>query len=306
MHYLTHHLFRQPFKPSALALVLLTAMACANVNDDDVAQDDTSTPTVMLGHETILISRQPKSTTTGIALSQKDTPQSVATVSKQELQERNISDLTEAVKTTTGVNVVKDQSRVRFQSRGFYMDQLSEDGMSQNLGGRSGYSDKIDVSTMTDLAIYDRIEVVRGATGLTQANSEPGGTINLVRKRPTHDFHHAGELSVNSWGSVRGMLDVSGGLNTSDSVRGRAIVVHEDNQSFKDRVEGKKTLGSGSVEFDIGDNATAMIGATYQHTKDMPDFGGVILPCVQTNRWASKCENDGLQDFDHKTYLGMN
>ncbi|MBE9578594.1 MULTISPECIES: hypothetical protein [Moraxella] len=49
-----------------------------------------------------------------------------------------------------------------------------------------------------------------------------------------------------------------------------------------------------------------MIGATYQHTKDMPDFGGVILPCVQTNRWASKCENDGLQDFDHKTYLGMN
>nr|WP_107919241.1 hypothetical protein [Neisseria elongata] len=67
---------------------------------------------------------------------------------------------------------------------------------------------------------YDHIEVVRGATGLTQSNSEPGGTINLIRKRPTSAFKHTGEISTDQRGSKRLMLDVSGSLNKEQSVRG--------------------------------------------------------------------------------------
>jgi len=101
------------------------------------------------------------------------------------------------------------------------LDQIGEDGITTNVGGRSGYTAKIDVVPSTDLAVYDHIEVVRGATGLTQSNSEPGGTINLIRKRSTDKFQHLGEITVDQRGSVRTMLDVSGPMNKEKNVRGR-------------------------------------------------------------------------------------
>ena len=93
--------------------------------------------------------------------------------------------------------------------------------------------------TGTDLAVYDHIEVVRGATGLTQSNSEPGGTINLIRKRPTALFKHTGEISTDHRGSKRLVLDVSGSLNNEHTVRGRLVGVHEDHRSLK-RVYGTR------------------------------------------------------------------
>mgnify|MGYP003095009494 FL=1 len=132
--------------------------------------------------------------------------------------------------------------QTRFLSRGFYVDQIAEDNITTNVGGRSGYTAKIDVIPSTDLAVYDHIEVVRGATGLTQSNSEPGGTINLIRKRPTEKFQHLGELTTDQRGSIRTMLDISGPMNTEKSVRGRLVGVDEKTNSFKDNVKSRKKL----------------------------------------------------------------
>ena len=131
------------------------------------------------------------STATGMRIAGKDTPQSVSVITRSRLDDKAVHTLEEAMKNTTGVNVVRDSGlQTRFLSRGFYIDQIGEDGITVNVAGRSGYTAKIDVSPSTDLAVYDHIEVVRGATGLTQSNSEPGGTVNLIRKRPTASFKH--------------------------------------------------------------------------------------------------------------------
>ena len=103
------------------------------------------------------------------------------------------------MRTTTGVNVIRDTGRVRFQSRGFYVDQIQEDGISSTVPGSSSNPTR-DAQSMTDLAVYDHIEVVRGPTGLTQANGEPGGTINAVRKKPTSNRQISVELQGDRWG----------------------------------------------------------------------------------------------------------
>ena len=85
------------------------------------------------------------------------------------------------------MNVTRHGSRTVYQSRGFFIEQIEEDGISTTIGapGVTGNPFR-DPKQQMDLALYDHIEVVRGATGLTQTNSEPGGTINAVRKnRPT-------------------------------------------------------------------------------------------------------------------------
>lgn len=123
-------------------------------------------------------------TTTGLALSPKETPQSVSVITKKQLNDQGISRMEDALRHTTGINVLNDGGRYRYQSRGFYIDQIEEDGIASTVPGASTNMYQ-DAQSMTDLEVYDHIEVVRSATGLTQANGAPGGTINAVRKRPT-------------------------------------------------------------------------------------------------------------------------
>lgn len=246
-------------------------------------------------------------TATGLRISGKDTPQSVSVVTRKQLDDRAIHTLEDAMRNATGINVVRDSGlQTRFLSRGFYVDQIGEDGITTNIGGRSGYTAKIDVVPSTDLAVYDHIEVVRGATGLTQSNSEPGGTINLIRKRPTDKFQHLGEITFDERGSVRTMLDVSGAMNKDKNVRGRLVGVDEHAKSFKDNVKGRKQMIYGVLETNIRDNGLFTIGGMYQKINEVPDFAGVMLPCENPKvaPFSSRPACNEPLKFSRDTYLG--
>jgi outer membrane receptor for ferric coprogen and ferric-rhodotorulic acid len=61
---------------------------------------------------------------------------------------------------------------------------------------------------------------------------EPSGTVNLIRKKPTADFHASGAVSYGSWNTVRVVIDVSNRLNESGSVRGRLVLAYQDGDSW--------------------------------------------------------------------------
>ncbi|KAG1530261.1 hypothetical protein G6F50_017437 [Rhizopus delemar] len=77
-------------------------------------------------------------------------------------------------------------------------------------------------NTLSDTAIYDRIEVLKGATGLLTGMGDPGATINLVRKKPGREFAGSASLGVGRWDDYRAELDVGGPLTADGRVRGRA------------------------------------------------------------------------------------
>ena len=192
-------------------------------------------------------------TTTGLALSPKETPQSVSVITKTQINEQGITNLVDALKTTTGVNVIRDAGIPRFQSRGFYIDQIEEDGISSTVPGAIN-NPMYDAQSMNDIAVYDHIEVVRGATGLTQANGEPGGTLNAVRKRPTGERIIQSEAQIDRFGKVRTTGDFSGRLNDESTLRGRAVVALERDKNFKDRVKGGNATLYGVMDASVGDN----------------------------------------------------
>lgn len=179
-------------------------------------------------------------TTTGLALSPKETPQSVSVITKTQLDNQGMTNMEQALKTTTGINVIPDSGRWRYQSRGFYIDQIEEDGLSTTVAGSSG-NPYNDPQSMSNLAIYDHIEVVRGPTGLTQSNSEPGGTINAVRKRPTANTQATLSFMADRFGAAGLIGDVSGSLNSSHSVRGRLVSSLTRNKTFQDKNPTKGT-----------------------------------------------------------------
>jgi outer membrane receptor for ferric coprogen and ferric-rhodotorulic acid len=152
---------------------------------------------------------------TKMALSIRETPQSVSVITRQRLDDQGINTLDDALKQATGVTVLEAEVQgTSFQIRGFTMDTMQIDGMPVSML----------TSTSTpgvDLAIYDRVEILRGAAGILQGAGNPGGTLNIARKMPTRDFSAKAYAHAGSWNNFRTEADISTPLNEDGSLRTR-------------------------------------------------------------------------------------
>ena len=218
--------------------------------------------------------------TTGLVLSPREIPQSVSVITKKQLEDQGVTSLEGALQNATGVNVFKSGGRTYFMSRGYFIEQLEEDGIATQIGSPGGFGlggPSGDPTSVTHIAMYDRIEVVRGAAGLTQANNEPGGTINAVRKKPTSKRQLSADLTVNTWGKVGGTFDASGALSPEHGLRGRFVGSVGSNKTFKDQSGGRDILLYGVMDKDIGDNGNLSWGASYLNQTKTPDSDGLPM-----------------------------
>jgi len=218
--------------------------------------------------------------TTGLVLSPREIPQSVSVITKKQLEDQGVTSLEGALQNATGVNVFKSGGRTYFMSRGYFIEQLEEDGIATQIGSPGGFGlggPSGDPTSVTHIAMYDRIEVVRGAAGLTQANNEPGGTINAVRKKPTSKRQLSADLTVNTWGKVGGTFDASGALSPEHSLRGRFVGSVGSNKTFQDQSGGRDILLYGVMDKDIGDNSKLTWGASYLNQTKTPDPDGLPM-----------------------------
>ena len=274
------------FSPSQSALA-----ATVDVDTVTVTASDISTRT----ERASTYKSSAMSTTTGLALSPRETPQSVSNVTMTQMEDQGISSLTNAMRNTTGVTVIPNSGQTRFLSRGFYIDQIQEDGISSTVSGGASGNPYRDSQSLSDMAIYDHIEVVRGPTGLTQSNSEPGGTINAVRKKPTSQFQASASAEVGSWETYRGVGDISGSLNEAHTLRGRFVGVLNQKGSFKDDVGEKSGTAYAVVEADLTPDTLLTFGAMYQHKKETPDYFGVPMA---PDRTSLGLDRDSFFGFD--------
>ncbi len=218
--------------------------------------------------------------TTGLVLSPREIPQSVSVITKKQLEDQGVTSLEGALQNATGVNVFKSGGRTHFMSRGYFIEQLEEDGIATQIGSPGGFGlggPSGDPTSVTDIAMYDRIEVVRGAAGLTQANNEPGGTINAVRKKPTSKRQLSADLTVNTWGRVGSTFDASGALSPEHGLRGRFVGSIGSNKTFQDQSGGRDILLYGVMDKDIGDNSKLTWGASYLNQTKTPDPDGLPM-----------------------------
>lgn len=199
----------------------------------------------------------------------KDIPQSVSVVTRQMMDDRGVTDLAEAMKETTGMTVVRYDGAGIFnevKARGYTIDTIQLDGVATSQAGGS-------FASSFDAAIYDRMEVLRGPAGLYQSGGEPGGTINLVRKRALDHWSFGGAAGVGSWDAYRGEADVTGPLVESGKIRARVVGVLDDRQSYQDVVETNKQLAYGTVEADLTEATTLSVGATKQEIDSVLNHG---------------------------------
>ncbi len=212
-------------------------------------------------------------TATGLGLTLEETPQSVSILTFERMKDQNITSILDAVNSAVGVTSEEvDNVRNSFYSRGFQIDSYQIDGVptSWSLGGDSG-------ETVADTVIYERIEFVRGATGLMTAVGDPSASINLVRKHAnSKELSGFVDVGVGSWDKRTLTADVATGLNESGSVRGRLVGRYQGGESFVDYLEDDKSTLYGVMEADLTDTTLVRVGASYQHNDPKGATWGVL------------------------------
>nr|WP_321272772.1 TonB-dependent siderophore receptor [Alcaligenes faecalis] len=203
----------------------------------------------------------PSAAATKLGLTLRETPQSISVITRQEMDDFGLNSVTQVIEHTPGLIVgTLDSERQSFSVRGFPAN-FQYDGISVPYD--SAYASG---QALSDMAIYDRVEVIKGSTGLVTGSGEPGGTINLVRKKPTRDFQGHATLSAGSWNNYRGELDISGPLNEAGTLRGRAVAAYQDTESHLDHHRRKVPVLYGILEADLTPNTLFTVGADYQDT----------------------------------------
>lgn len=230
-------------------------------------------------------------TATRLSLSLRDTPQSVSVISRQRLDDQNLTSLNDVVKNATGLSTIGNgvgADDTRYHARGFPVDNLMLDGVPISFGFNGAAS-----MPSGDMIMYDRIEVVRGAPGLTVGAGNPSATINMVRKRPTTEPLFNASASVGSWGRYSMSADASRALNESGSLRARVAANWQDKDSFVDIVNTRNQTLYGIMEADLSRDTTLSLGASRQKS----DTTGVTmgLPTYQNGTFAP---------FDRSTFYG--
>jgi iron complex outermembrane receptor protein len=233
-----------------------------------------------------------------------DLPQSVRVLTSDLLTDAGINTLAGALDLASGVSRQSNLGGLwdSYAMRGFTGDpNFGSDYLVNGFSSSRGYNG------LRDNANTDSIEVLKGPASALYGRGEPGGTVNIVTKKPRFTPAHAVDFSVGSFHTVRSAVDLTGPLN--DNLAYRLNAAHEKGDSYRDVVTSERTLIAPSLLWLIGDATTLSyeIEASQQKTpfdRGIPAVNGV-LGAVPNSRFLGE-PGDGditVKSFGHQVFL---
>jgi len=258
--------------------ICMASLAPAYADDNSAATQNTPPATLELG-ATEVTSNQLWSTTEGtesyttgsmstatkLPLTMRETPQAVTVITRQRMDDQAMTSINDVVKATPGLflDFSSGPGRQTYKARGFEIDNLMYDGIPTGYNG-------VSVGAQPNLAMFDRVEIVRGATGLVTGAGNPSAAINMVRKRPLAEQKLTLTGTAGSWDDYGGEVDASSPLNDSGTLRGRVVTSYRDANSFIDDVEENHGLFYAVTEADLSEDTTLTLG--FSHQKDKTNY----------------------------------
>ncbi|MGO4893126.1 TonB-dependent siderophore receptor [Flavobacterium sp. W21_SRS_FM6] len=261
--------YKKIFALSPIMLALsIHAQTAESTNKQTAKAKDEDIETIRIVESRI---QRVSSGATGLGLDSFDTPQSLSIIEGDTIANYNLNDINSLFKQVTGINIDQTETdRTYFSARGFDITSMHIDGSGIPFGD-------IFVGDL-DTAMYDKVEFIRGSNGLITGLGNPSGTVNYVRKRPSNDTKASMALTYGRWANMRAVADVSTPLTDSGSWAARAVVVHQDKESWLDLYKNNRTVLYGVVDGQLSDVLTLTFGYTYQdNNSDGGTWGAVPM-----------------------------
>ncbi|MCS0616978.1 TonB-dependent siderophore receptor [Massilia kyonggiensis] len=202
-----------------------------------------------------------------------DLPQSTRTLEADLLRDAGVANLAGALELASGIARQSDLGGLwdSYAMRGFTGDpNFGSDYMVNGFSSSRGYNGRRDV------AGTQSIEILKGPASALYGRGEPGGTVNIVTKKPRFAPQYGIDVALASHGTRRAAADLTGPL--SDSVAYRFNLAHQAGGSFRDLVHTERTYVAPSILWHAGEDTTVSyeIEATRQRTPF--DRGVVAIP----------------------------
>lgn len=179
-------------------------------------------------------------------------PQPIQVVTAQVIADQRPLILSDALRNVSGISSLRNSAEVfrSFSIRGFSTLDISVDGLRNTYG----LNDQPDA-----VAHVERIDVVKGPAAAIYGRGGLGGTVNVVTKSPERERQARVSFSTGSWGLVQPTVDLTGAVNSSGTVRARAVLDYENRDTPIDFVSVERFQIAPSLEADFGRTTTLLL-----------------------------------------------
>lgn len=235
-----------------------------------------------------------------------ETPAAVNVISRRQIEDLGIRQTADLMKLDASLNESYNAVGYaeQFSIRGFALDNASsyrQDGLIISSDASIPFENK------------ERIEVLKGLSGLQSGVSTPGGILNYVVKRPTNTPLRSITLEANEFGNLYGAMDI-GGRSDDKRFGYRINAAAERLRSYVDGADGKRQFVSGAFDWRLSPQAVLQLDVDYQHKSQLTAPGFQLLnnttppkisPATMLNNqpWSKPVETDsanvGLR-FDYQ------
>ena len=210
--------------------------------------------------------RSASATRTDTALS--EIPQAISIIPSAVLDDLGSHSVERALDFAGGVsrqNNFGGLTLYEYSVRGFTTSEFYKDGFSANRGYPS----------TPDAANIERIEVLKGPAASLYGRGDPGGTVNIVTKKPQAERFARLQTSAGSWDRYRSALDVNTPLDELGDLLARLNLAVEDNHSFRDHVGSQRVFAAPSLSWQLSPDTLLRLEAELVRHRSVLDRGEV-------------------------------
>ncbi len=205
----------------------------------------------------------------------RDIPQSISVIPVSVLNDLGSISVERALDFAGGVskqNNFGGLTLYEYSVRGFTTSEFYKDGFSANRGYPS----------TPDVVSIERIEVLKGPAASLYGRGDPGGTVNIVTKKPRPEAFTTLHTSAGSWDRYRTALDVNTPLDEDGNVLSRVNLAIEDGQSFRDHVDRERVFVAPSFSWQLNPDTTLLVESEFVRHRSTFDRG-IVAP---NNAWS--------------------
>jgi iron complex outermembrane receptor protein len=159
-----------------------------------------------------------------------DLPQSLQVLTQELLEDQAARQTSDVYRSISGMTQF---SYSGVNARGFRQDQVRYDGVQGDPYG--GFS-------IPQLFNIERIEVLKGPSGMLYGGGQPGGLLNYVTKKPKFETQREVALFAGNYNLKGVFADFTGSVNESDTLAYRVGGFHQNVKPFRNNTDETNTL----------------------------------------------------------------
>ena len=217
----------------------------------------------------------------------RDIPQAITVLTEEQIDDQAMQNMADVVRYVPGVQMAQGEGhrdapifRGNTSTADFYINGMRD-----------------DVQYLRDLYNVQRIEVLKGPSGMIFGRGSAGGLINRVTKQANWSDSGGIDASIGSWQQARVSGDYNYAIN--DELAVRLTGMYEDSEGYRDFYRLERSAVNPTLTYRLADRTT--LALSYEHFDDerITDRGIPFDPAtnkpLQINR-ATFIGNPDLSD----------